>query len=131
MNVTYIYVTYIYVTYIYVTYINVTNINQHTVTYKGCRRSSVDFSVPTILLPWVQVPSTPTTLSSFIVTFGLNLSSEKNENKQKEAGYGPFKKNTVTVSPELLRPVQLIVTQFFQKLPNRGHSRLANGCNAN
>ena len=28
----------------------------------GCRHSSVDSSAPTILLPWVQVPSTPFTL---------------------------------------------------------------------
>ena len=37
----------------------------------------------------VQVPSTPSMLLSFIV-FVLYLSCEKNENKQKEAGFGPF-----------------------------------------
>ena len=58
----------------------------------GCRHSSVDSSVPTILLPQVQVPSTPSMLFSFIVSV-LYLSCEKNENKQKEAGFGPFKEN--------------------------------------
>ena len=51
----------------------------------------MDSSAPTILLPRVRVPSTPSTLFSFIV-FVLYLSCEKNENKQKGAGFGPFKK---------------------------------------
>ena len=55
----------------------------------GYRHSSVDLSVPTILAPRVRVPSTPSTLFSFIV-FVLYLSREKNENKQKEAGVCPF-----------------------------------------
>ena len=55
----------------------------------GSRHSSVDLSAPTILLPRVRIPSTPTTLFSFIV-FVLYLSFENNENKQKEAGFGPF-----------------------------------------
>ena len=45
--------------------------------------------MPTILLPRVLVPSTPSMLLSFIA-FVLYLSCEKNENKQKEAGFGPF-----------------------------------------
>ena len=55
----------------------------------GCRHSSMDLSVPTILLPRVRVQSIPSMLLS-IVVFVLYLSSEKNENKQKEAGFGPF-----------------------------------------
>ena len=57
---------------------------------KGCRHSSVDSSAPTILPPWVWAPSTPSTLLSFIV-FVLYLSCEKNENKEKEVWFGPFK----------------------------------------
>ena len=56
----------------------------------GCRHSSADSSVPTILLPRVQVPSAPSRLFSFIV-FVLYLSGEKNENKLKETGFGPLK----------------------------------------
>ena len=37
-------------------------------------------------------PGTPSTPLSFIVKFVLYLSCEKNENKQKEAGLGPFNK---------------------------------------
>ena len=55
----------------------------------GCRHSSMDLSVPTILLPRVRVQSIPSMLLS-IVVFVLYLSSEKNEIKQKEAGFGPF-----------------------------------------
>ena len=58
-------------------------------TEKGCRHSSVDSSVPTILLPRVQVPSRPSTLLYFTVKFVLYLSCENNENK-KVAGFGPF-----------------------------------------
>ena len=49
-------------------------------------------SAPTILPPQVRVPSTPSTLLSFIVKFVLNLSCEKNDDKQKESGFGPIKK---------------------------------------
>ena len=54
----------------------------------------MDSSAPTILMPPVRVTSTFSTLLSLIV-FALYLSFEKNENKQKEAGFGPFflKKN--------------------------------------
>ena len=44
----------------------------------GCRHSSVDSSAPTILLPWVRIPSTPSTLYSIYVV-------------EKEAGVGPEK----------------------------------------
>ena len=54
----------------------------------GCRHSSVDSSAPTILPPWARVPRTPYMLFSFLV-FVLYLSCEKNENKQKETGFGP------------------------------------------
>ena len=45
----------------------------------GCRHRSVDSSAPTILAPWVQVTSTPSTL------FHLKaiLYCEKDENKKK------------------------------------------------
>ena len=61
--------------------------------YRGCRHSSVDSSAPTILPPWVRVPSTP----SFIV-FVLYFLCEKNEKEQKEAGLGPFLKNKTSTS---------------------------------
>ena len=47
----------------------------------------MDLSAPTILRPQVRIPSTPSMLLSFIVVY---LLCEKNENKQKEAGFGPF-----------------------------------------
>ena len=53
----------------------------------------MDLSSPTILPPQVRVPSTPSMLLPFIVKFVLFLSREKNKNKQKEAGFGPFLKN--------------------------------------
>ena len=53
----------------------------------------MDSSVPTILHPQAQVPSSPSLLLSFIVEFVLYLSCEKDENKQKENGFGPFKKS--------------------------------------
>ena len=59
---------------------------------EGCRHSSVVSSVPTILPPWIRVQSTPSTLLSFVV-FVLFLPCEKDENKPKEAGFGPLKKN--------------------------------------
>ena len=59
-------------------------------TDRGCRHSSVDLTSDTILLPRVWVPSTPSTLLSFIVKFELYLSCEKNKNKQKEAGFGAY-----------------------------------------
>ena len=65
----------------------------------GCHHSSVDLSSPSILPPQVRVPSTPSTLFSIyivqIVYLSFELECEKYENKQKEAGIGPFfKKNT-------------------------------------
>ena len=64
----------------------------------------VDSSVPSILLPWVRVPSTPSTLFSTyiaqIVCLSFELECEKNENKQKEAGNGPFKKNPKCIVDE-------------------------------
>ena len=46
-------------------------------------------NLPTILLPQVRVPSTQSTLFSFI--FVQYLSCEKDELKtNKEAGFGPF-----------------------------------------
>ena len=57
---------------------------------QGCRQSSVDSSVPTILPPRVWVPSTPSMLVSLLV-FVLYLPWEKNKIKQKEAEFGPLK----------------------------------------
>ena len=61
---------------------------------RGCRHSSVESSAPTILPPRVRVPSMPSTLFHLFV---LYLSCEKNENKQKEAGFGPFKKKNDSI----------------------------------
>ena len=52
------------------------------------RHGSVVSSAPTILQPPVRIPSTPSTLFSIF----MQLWWEKNENRQKEAGIGPFKK---------------------------------------
>ena len=59
----------------------------------GCHHSSLDLSAPTILLPRVRVPSSSSTLLSFIV-FVLYLLCEKNKNKQKEARFGTFLKKS-------------------------------------
>ena len=56
----------------------------------GCRHSSVDSSVLSIL----QLPSTPTTLLSFIIKFVLYLSLQCQKRTKiyiKEAGFGPLK----------------------------------------
>ena len=55
--------------------------------FKGCHHCSVDLSVPSILPPWVWVPSTPSTLLSIYIWI---VSCGKDENKQKEAHF--FKK---------------------------------------
>ena len=51
----------------------------------GCHHSSVDSCAPSILPPWVQVPSTPSMLFSIyivqIVYLSFELECEKNENK--------------------------------------------------
>ena len=54
----------------------------------GSCHSSVDSSASSILLPWVWVPSTPPTLLPIYIWI---VSCGKNENKQKEAGIGPYK----------------------------------------
>ena len=64
--------------------------------FLGCRHSSLDSSVPTILPPHGSSPKHAIYAFSFIV-FVLHLSCEKNENKQKEAGYGPFLKKIMNV----------------------------------
>ena len=46
------------------------------------RHNSVESSAPTILQPWVRVPSIPSVLLSFIV-FVLYFSCEENKNKSK------------------------------------------------
>ena len=54
---------------------------------QGGRYSSMVSSAPTILRPWVQIPSTPSKLFQFVL---LKLYRENDENQQKEAGIGPF-----------------------------------------
>ena len=88
---------------------------------EGCRHSSVDSSAATILPPWVRVPSTSSTILSFIVKFVLYLSCEKNENKQKYGRVWPFKNifNDVALEDRDLRifqqqlPRQLRLGAFF------------------
>ena len=63
----------------------------------------MDLSVPTILPPWVQDPSTSSILFSFTV-FVLYLSCENNENKLKEAGLGPFLEKKENIGNRLWRP---------------------------
>ena len=62
-------------------------------------------SAHTILRPRARIPSTPSTLFQFVL-----LEWEKDENKQKEAGIGPFKKlitqkpyNDVSIGPAFSR----------------------------
>ena len=57
----------------------------------GCRHSSGDSSVPTILSPRVRVPNTPSTLSSIIV-FVQYLSCGIDENKQERPVLARFYK---------------------------------------
>ena len=54
---------------------------------KGCHHWSVDLSAPTI------PGSSPKHAIYTFINFVLYLSCEKNENKQKEGGFGPFQKN--------------------------------------
>ena len=60
--------------------------------YLGCRHSSVDLSAPSILPPRVRVPSTQSNLLSIYIWI---VSCGKDENKQKEAGIGPFLKKRI------------------------------------
>ena len=76
-----------------------------------CRHSSVDSSM---LPSRVRVPSTPSTLLSFKVKFVLYLSCERNENKQKEAGFGPFlRKRTSSQNGVHATPRQVYLAQVF------------------
>ena len=60
----------------------------------GCY-SSVVSSAPTILWPWVQIPSTPTMLFQF-VSLELYFDWEKDENKRKRGRDWPiFKKSII------------------------------------
>ena len=78
---------------------NRANIKQLAIV--GCRYSSVDSSAPSIMPPRVQVQSTPSTLFSIyivqIVYLSFELECEKNKNKQKEAGIGPFFKKQLSI----------------------------------
>ena len=94
-----------------------------TINYMVCRHSSVDSSAPTIQSPRVQVPSMPSMLLSFIVKFVLYLLCEKNRNKQKEAGFGPFLKQSImilmlqTVWQFLSMPSAQSTLNFYDRLP--------------
>ena len=60
---------------------------------KGCRHSLVDLSAPSILLPQVQLPSTPSILLSFIIIFVLYLSLQcetRTKINKKRLGLGHF-----------------------------------------
>ena len=68
--------------------------------YQGCRHSSVDSSAPSILPPWVQLPSMPSMLFSIIVKFVLYLSmrcERRTKINKKEAGFGPFFKKHLQI----------------------------------
>ena len=90
------------------------------------RHSSVDSSAPTILPPQVRVPSTRSMILSLTVKFVLYLSREKNENKQKEAGLGPFfKKVPEKKGPSLVFSIKATVnrqgpgsSRYYQKQPS-------------
>ena len=62
--------------------------------WKGCRHSSVEQSVPTILPPGFESQANHLSLyiiySQFCAIFVIVLWKE--QNKQKEAGFGPFLK---------------------------------------
>ena len=51
-----------------------------------CRHSSVNLSAPTILLPCVRVPSTSSTLLSFMVKFVIYLSRKRTKINKKRPG---------------------------------------------
>ena len=86
-------------------------------TKLGCRHSSVDSSVPTILLPWVQIPNKPSMLLFFIVKFVLYLSCEKNENKtKKESGFGRFLKKHKTPNCMCTLSIKLPRNEFVPGL---------------
>ena len=52
----------------------------------------MDSSTPSILMPRVRVPNLPSTILWIYIWF---VSCRKDENNQKEAGIGPFKKQTI------------------------------------
>ena len=90
-----------------------------------CCHSSGDSSVSSILLPWVQVPSTPTMLLSFIVQFMLCLFVfelwKERKNKQKEAAFRPFLNNLLhsmqfSLVPKLQDCLPVYSTQTLAKL---------------
>ena len=80
------------------------------------------YSAPSILLPRVRIPSTPSTLSSFIVKFVLYLSSsyENNENK-KEAGLAHLKKLLSSWTKTKTIGTQRVLQHWVFGLP--GYSR--------
>ena len=60
----------------------------------------MDSSAPSILPPWVQLPSMPSMLFSIIVKFVLYLSmrcERRTKINKKEAGFGPFFKKHLQI----------------------------------
>ena len=88
----------------------------------GFRHSSVDSSAPSIQLPQDQVPSKQSSIiySKICAIFVLEL--WKNENKQKEVRFGPFKKTRI-VYPPLIRDPWLI-TKLLKGWGGRCHQSL-------
>ena len=79
---------------------------------EGCRYSSMESSVPTILPHWVRVPNTPSTLLSFIVKFVLCLAWENYENKSKRGRVWPIK-NIALLALELGRGREILDRVHF------------------
>ena len=52
----------------------------------------MDPSAPTCMWPWVRIPK-----EAQLLRFAFQLYCEKDENKQKGAGIGPYLKYTMTV----------------------------------
>ena len=59
---------------------------------EGCRHSSVDLFAPSILLPQVLVPSTPSMLLSIYIDFSHVENTKMNKMRPE---FGPFFKNKV------------------------------------
>ena len=79
----------------------------------GCRYSSLDSSAPSIMPPRVRVPCFLSIYIVQIVYLSFELECEKNENKQKEAGIGPFfKKGTM----HILYNIPITASRFCAKV---------------
>ena len=85
---------------------------------RGCSHSSVDSSAPSILLPQVLIPSTPSMFFKFL--FDL-CRVEKTKIKEKEAGIGSFflkkKTNKFTITITLETCTLISSPGVFRHLP--------------